>query len=52
VFAWVFSANVYLFRIPAGYFDPVASLDPFLHLWTLAAGGGAITYVAEAKEHL
>jgi peptidoglycan/LPS O-acetylase OafA/YrhL len=36
VFASVFSANIYLFRIPTGYFDPVASLNPFLHLWTLA----------------
>ncbi len=36
LYASVFAANVYLLRIPTGYFDPVATLNPFLHLWTLA----------------
>ena len=35
LFASVFSANVYLTTVPAGYFDPEGTLNPFLHLWTL-----------------
>jgi peptidoglycan/LPS O-acetylase OafA/YrhL len=36
MFASVFSANAYLFEHHIGYFDPAATLNPFLHLWTLA----------------
>lgn len=35
LFAALFSANAFLITVPAGYFDPSASLNPFLHLWTL-----------------
>ena len=34
--ASVFAANVYLYQLPAGYFDVSATLDPLLHTWTLA----------------
>jgi peptidoglycan/LPS O-acetylase OafA/YrhL len=36
LFASLFSANAYLITVPTGYFDPAATLNPFLHLWTLA----------------
>ena len=35
VFASLFSANVYLFQVRSGYFDLAATLNPFLHTWTL-----------------
>ncbi len=34
--ASLFAANLYLAQLPAGYFDPAATLDPLLHTWTLA----------------
>jgi peptidoglycan/LPS O-acetylase OafA/YrhL len=36
VFASLFSANAYLFKVHTGYFDLDATLNPFLHTWTLA----------------
>jgi peptidoglycan/LPS O-acetylase OafA/YrhL len=36
IWASMFSANVFLYRVGTGYFDPGASLDPLLHTWTLA----------------
>ena len=35
LFASLFSANAYLFNVHTGYFDPAASLNPFLNTWTL-----------------
>ncbi len=36
MFASLFSANAYLFKVHTGYFDPAATLNPFLNTWTLA----------------
>jgi peptidoglycan/LPS O-acetylase OafA/YrhL len=36
IFASLFTANVYLYRLGAGYFDVSTSLNPLLHTWTLA----------------
>ena len=36
LFASLFSANAYLFKVHSGYFDPAATLNPFLNTWTLA----------------
>ena len=36
VSASVFAANAYLYLQGSGYFQTAVSLDPFLHLWTLA----------------
>ena len=35
IFASAFSSNVYLARLPTGYFAPSAALNPLLHTWTL-----------------
>ncbi len=35
IFASLFSANIYLGRLPSGYFDVSATLNPFLNTWTL-----------------
>jgi peptidoglycan/LPS O-acetylase OafA/YrhL len=34
--ASVFGANLYLFGLGGGYFDPDATLNPLLHTWSLA----------------
>jgi peptidoglycan/LPS O-acetylase OafA/YrhL len=36
VAASFFTANLYLYHLATGYFDPSASLNPLLHTWTLA----------------
>jgi peptidoglycan/LPS O-acetylase OafA/YrhL len=34
-FAALFAANGYIYRLPTGYFDLEANLNPLLHTWTL-----------------
>jgi peptidoglycan/LPS O-acetylase OafA/YrhL len=36
VFASFFTANLYLWKLPTGYFDFSTQLNPLLHTWTLA----------------
>jgi peptidoglycan/LPS O-acetylase OafA/YrhL len=36
LWASFFAANLFLFRVGTGYFDPGAGVDPLLHTWTLA----------------
>jgi peptidoglycan/LPS O-acetylase OafA/YrhL len=36
VFASFFTANLYLWKLPTGYFDLSTQLNPLLHTWTLA----------------
>ncbi len=36
IFASLFTANAYVYHLPDGYFDLVATLNPLLHTWTLA----------------